>query len=286
MKSIINKTSNYIYYTEDKEAERLKRLNEVYNPNTQQLLIPILKPDMKVLEIGAGVGILGCWIAKKIGPNGQYYGLEQLSEQIEKATQLTKSYSLHNTHYIQGKVEEITANSSLANEKFDLIFCRWVIAHLPPKIVASVLQTLYSFLNPNGNLVCEEGDVTQAHCIDIHQQIIHPPAFQQWYDVVFKLEKEFDLDFSLGKNLLNIIMKSLPVNKAEIYRFQPVLSNKHSKEIVSLAIPSMKNAILKAKLLTENEVDQLEADLIELAEMSNIQVKFVENYAVLVKNSL
>src|SRR5476649_2325054 len=75
--------SHYVMKTGDAGAERLEMVNEYYNPLSRDFLLASgLKPGMRVLELGCGLGILSAWIAEIIGINGKLIAIDQSEQQL------------------------------------------------------------------------------------------------------------------------------------------------------------------------------------------------------------
>jgi 2-polyprenyl-3-methyl-5-hydroxy-6-metoxy-1,4-benzoquinol methylase len=283
---------SYIYESIDKEAERLHILNKIYNVNSLAHLTKLITPASVVLEIGPGIGMLGAEIAEKLSSTLQYTGLEQDIQQIERAkkTFAQRDLVVLPDTFIHGSVTDIDNIEGLKNKKFDLIFCRWVIAHLPADRVSTTLTNLYQYLKPGGYLVCEEGDVSVACVVNKAPTFTSPvtQAFDKWYTFSFALEKVFNLNLRIGADIEKILAESTATHPIT-YTFQPRLSSSEEKMMFSYAIASTKKAREHILLQDPNffhvfgDMDQLERDLIRLAEDQTVEIAYIKNYLTLVQ---
>lgn len=264
----------YIFSPKEQEIERLKRLNEIYNPHTISYLDRIISTGMAVLEIGPGNGILATWICDRIGKNGEYVAIEQSSEAIDitrKSLDAHKNYTL-----INGLAEDIGEISEINNKKFDVIYCRWVMAYINPTHLEKTLTKFFNLLNPNGYLICEEGDVEKATCINISENSIDQQAFNQWFQLTFKIGKAFNYDFKLGSHIKSMIEK-IAGYPPLISSFQPILETTYQKQIISFAMPAMSHFLIEHNLMNKEGIEKLTESLNTLAEDENLYIAFVDN---------
>lgn len=283
-------TFGYVYKSIDKEAERLKILNEIYNPSTLSKLEKFLTKEANVLEIGPGVGLLGIEITKRLSHPLQYIGLDQDSKQVERAQANFQEAGLPDCCILQGNVIEIDKITALDNRRFDIIFCRWVMAHIPAEILTFTLKNLYNRLNPGGKLICEEGDVSTVHLISKKELAGDPSkkAFEAWYGFSFALEKLYNIDLRLGIKIGQALLDAtgqIPDSDT----FQPRLSTPDHKIMLSYAIASTKTAVEQVvasglvPFFDSHVARTLEENLVKLAYDASIDINYIRNYFTFVK---
>jgi 2-polyprenyl-3-methyl-5-hydroxy-6-metoxy-1,4-benzoquinol methylase len=123
------------YY--DNFLDKLKKDHERANPRhtrAKQMLKSIIKPDMKVLDIGCGTGLTTVFMGE-IG--AQVIGIDISDKLIEFA----RLHSLHlpNVKYI---VQDITQFCMSLNEKFDAITIIDLLEHIPRANFTIFLETI------------------------------------------------------------------------------------------------------------------------------------------------
>lgn len=281
---------HYIYDSIEAEKLRLERLNTVYNPNTQESLRRLFKPKMRILEVGLGVGLLGSWLAKEAAKvSGHYVGLDKDQKQIDKAKLTFSEDGILNGKLVCCSLEDLDSLGGLG--QFDIIYGRWVLAHLDGEKMPPIVKQLYSMLKPGGYLVCEEGDVYDACCVrsvSDGKMVIKNVAFAQWVRLTKDLEELFKLNFRLGSILEKLFLDHLkPMGGIllSLNEFQPVLKSKEHKSILSLALPALKKTIASNAIMGDSNAAQLERDLWQLADDDQCWIKYIKNFIVAIQRS-
>ena len=270
----------YIFSDVNFEMERLKRLNEVYNPNTKSILIRYLKTGMNVFEIGFGTGEIAEWIVQQIGYTGKYTGIDISDENFAKIKTKIPEAIL-----IKRSVVDFDFNGTLKDEKFDIIFFRWVLAYTPKEKHASILGQLYQRLKPGGRLICEEFDLYAAHCTDAKDRSIRvsPPAFTEWVDLSRKVDAQFDANFGLGSKIAHLCEDIAgDPNLVTTTKFQGFFDSRYKKQILSIGMRSARETLVGAGLKREDSYNSLITELELLAEDSEVSVNYIEDTSVVV----
>ena len=84
--SKLNGRGEYVLATGDAAANRLRILHNVYGPGARALLIRAgIRPGMKVVDLGCGVGMTTQLLAELVGPTGQVIGVDYSTAQVEQA---------------------------------------------------------------------------------------------------------------------------------------------------------------------------------------------------------
>lgn len=266
------KTEVYTLQVGDEGKQRLSILNRLYNPSTQQLLINSgLRPGMKVLEVGCGTGELACWIATQVSPYGHVVAIDNSSKQLQLAKNIADKLEIKNITFILLSVYDLDQ----LTDSFDIIFSRWLLAHLLRPLEG--LMAMYRRLKLGGSLVSELANLDSS--------FIYPknPLLQRWYDVWTGVLKSEGKDIELGYKLPFILadMGCHPVNVA---LFQPMLSTFEEKASLGMDIKEAAEFIVKNKVATKQEVEQLVADLNAMA-YKNIVLSSVRNIQIIGKKS-
>jgi len=110
-----------------------------------KLLISDLEvlPGHHVLDIGSGTGLLGNYVAKKIGPEGQVIGIDPLPHRIDVAQRRTAA----NFQVKVGRAEDL---SEFPDDHFDIVYYNSVFHWIPDKALA--LREAKRVLKPGGRL--------------------------------------------------------------------------------------------------------------------------------------
>ena len=174
---------------------RKDKLDYCFNPTTQEfLLLSGLKPGMIVLDIGCGSGVMTDWIAQQIGPAGKVIAIENDDKQLNAARARAKKLAISNIEFKLCSAYDI---SSL-NQKFDFVYCRFVLHHLHKPI--DVITKIFQVLNPHGIYAAEEGIVNFAFSHPFSQawgdECLRVPS--PWTDV-----KENERDGNIGVKIFH-----------------------------------------------------------------------------------
>jgi SAM-dependent methyltransferase len=150
-------------------------LDVSFNPTTQAFISDAgIKPGMKVLDVGCGAGVMTAWLAKCVGPTGTVTAIDNSEVQLNVTRKRLEKENLSNV-----KTQVLSAyDIHQLNEKFDFIYCRFVLHHLhSPR---STIKIFYDNLKPNGIYVGEEGRVSAAFAY---------PASFAWNGYIPELKK-------------------------------------------------------------------------------------------------
>src|SRR5258708_18695221 len=123
----------YVHGTDPSEQERLARLNHATNAAFIELLH--LRPGMRVLEVGSGLGIVAVDVAKA-APGIEMTGVERAPQQLAAARRAP------NVRYVQGDAHHL----DFPDGSFDLVYARYVLEHVkgPEQVVAEMRRVTRS----------------------------------------------------------------------------------------------------------------------------------------------
>jgi SAM-dependent methyltransferase len=138
----------YVLGSSEGEHQRLMRQALTLAPTTQRLFIEAgVRPGMRVLEIGCGVGDVTQLTAALVTATGTVTGLDRDASSLARAR--VRTAHLPNVHFIE---------TDLSNPKvegiFDVIVGRFVLMFLPNPV--ATLRALTNHLRPGGVLACQE----------------------------------------------------------------------------------------------------------------------------------
>jgi SAM-dependent methyltransferase len=244
-------TRPYVLATGEAAAYRLRILHSLYGLGTRRVLLDSgLRPGMRVADMGCGVGMVTALLAELVGPEGNIFGIDASGAQLAKAREQV-SKSATNIHFIEASATE----TGLPPASFDLVYCRFLLLHLPEPERA--LREMRSLLKPNGILVCEDADLTTAGSEP-------PSAFDAFADLFCRLGPTRGLDYTLGRRLYRMV-QAAGFPAPEITFNQPIVARGENKRWLELSVAEAASVFVNAGLIT---ADELERTLIEMRHLS------------------
>ncbi|KAJ5453623.1 uncharacterized protein N7458_004579 [Penicillium daleae] len=93
--------------------------------NSIAFLLPHLKPDMKILDIGCGPGTITVDVAAHV-PQGHITGLERAGAILTQARANAQAKGVTNIDFVEGDANAL----SYADDTFDVVFCHQVLQHV------------------------------------------------------------------------------------------------------------------------------------------------------------
>ena len=241
----------YALATGEAAAYRLRLLHGLYGPGTRRVLLEAgLRRGMRVADVGCGVGMVTALLAELVGAEGQVVGIDASTAQVAQARQRLE------TRYTNVRFVETSATSTgLPPESFDLVYCRFLLIHLPEPERA--LREMGALLKPNGILVCEDVDVTSAGSEP-------PSALGAFADLWGRLGPARGLDYTLGRRLFHMVRAAgFPAPEAACY--QPVRARGRTKRLLELSVAEAGPAFVEAGLVMAAELERTLAEMHRLA---------------------
>jgi SAM-dependent methyltransferase len=237
----------YALATGEAAAHRLRILHGLYGPGSRRVLLEAgLRRGMRVADFGCGVGLVTALLAELVGPEGHVVALDSSGAQLAQARERMPAGGT-NIRF----VEASATDSGLPSASFDLVYCRFLLLHLPEP--GRALREMGALLKPNGILVCEDGDLTSAGSEP-------PSALGAFADLWGRLGPARGVDYTLGRRLFQMVQAaSFPA--PEITFNQPVLVRGENKRFLELSVAEAGPAFVEAGLIT---AEQLERTLAEM----------------------
>jgi SAM-dependent methyltransferase len=242
----------YALATGEAAAYRLHLLHDLYGPGTLRALLDAgLRPGMVAADIGCGVGMVTALLADLIGPQGHVFGIDASSAQLAQARERLNAGRTN-----LGFVEASATDTALPRGSFDLVYCRFLLIHLPEPERA--LREMRSLLKPGGILVCEDGDLTSAGSEP-------PSALGAFADLWGRLGPRRGVDYTLGKRLFHMV-RAAGFPAPEITFNQPVLARGENKRLLELSVAEAGPAFVEAGLITPDELERTLSEMRRLTE--------------------
>jgi ubiquinone/menaquinone biosynthesis C-methylase UbiE len=199
-----------------KENKHIQRdgqeANKVYNDrsltNDYRHLYSILKPGMKVLDIGCATGFISKDIAAIVGPNGKVTGIDNTESLI-----LSGKESHQNVTNLE--LIHIDLFDFNPEEKFDLIVSARVLQWLSnPK---EALLKMKSLLKPNGQISILDYDHT-----NLDWNPSPPESMQAFYNTFLKWRQDAGMNNKIAEDLPHLLKEAgfhsiEKINSDELY---------------------------------------------------------------------
>jgi 2-polyprenyl-3-methyl-5-hydroxy-6-metoxy-1,4-benzoquinol methylase len=122
----------------------------IININILHILALCLRGQRKVLDLGCGFGLFGCYFSM-LYPEISYCGFDVDPDRIEMAKQAAKYLGLHNTEFQCQDARELNLNG-----KFDAIMMIDLLHHIDDSSKHNLLATCARHLHRDGRLVIKE----------------------------------------------------------------------------------------------------------------------------------
>ena len=134
------------------ELQRLETQAALIDPMTRRYFLEAgLRPGMRVLDIGSGVGDVAFLAASIVGPDGAVVGVDRVPEALAGARARAGERSLHNVTFHEGELEDVTLD-----ESFDALVGRYVLMF--QERPAEVLRKVARHVKSGGPIVMHEPD--------------------------------------------------------------------------------------------------------------------------------
>lgn len=158
-----------------------------------QLLDSIrMKPCMRVLDIGFGLGFPVLELAMRLGTGSQIYGLDPWRAGIKRAREKVEKMGLSNVHLIEGVAENLPIDSQV----FDLIVSNNGINNVQD--IKETFKECYRVMKPESQMVFTMN-------LD--------DTFFEFYDIFRKVLKKQGLDNEIELLQKHIYEKRKPLNE-------------------------------------------------------------------------
>jgi ubiquinone/menaquinone biosynthesis C-methylase UbiE len=262
----MSKTATYIHGTEASEQQRLAALNRLTNGSFVEFLD--LKPGLRVLEVGSGLGLLAAAVADAM-PDIRVTGLEQASAQIAAATTDSR------IRYVQGDAHRLEFD----DESFDLVYARYVLEHVADP--ESVLREMKRVVRKGGRVAVCENDISLLR--------LDPecPAFERAWDAFQRHQHNLGGDSHIGRRLYRLFQRAGLANvelsvQPEVHWHGSVGFSGWIENILG-NIASAQQGLVESGLCDREQLNAAVAELNGLLENSQASSCFFWNRAIAVR---
>lgn len=139
------------------ERDRLRAQNLVYAPHTELLLsLSGIKPGMRVIDIGCGIGDMTIQIARMVGPTGTVVGVDMDPDALDVAEQ--QASDLGNVTFQQGTIPDLELGYQA-----DALVGRLIVMHLKDPV--QTIKKLRSTVRSGGTFALLDFNVQRSRTL-------------------------------------------------------------------------------------------------------------------------
>ncbi len=160
-------------------------------------LLPYLKPNMEVLDLGCGPGTISMDFAEML-TEGKLVGVDIEQTQIDVASYMSGKRGLSNTQF---QVIDVLRGLPFEDARFDVVHTHAVLHHLPDPL--GVLREMKRVLRPGGMLAVSEPIIKNIICYPESDELAKHVEMYVRY-----AREELDLDYNLGLRLRELYFKA------------------------------------------------------------------------------
>ena len=179
--------ASYIHGTSTDEQARLAALNRLTNDRFVEFLD--IKPQMHVLEVGSGLGLLAVDVAGAAN-DVSVVGIEKSRDQID-AAQPAPSVT-----YVEGDARQL----EFPDECFDLTYSRYLLEHI--RDPTSALKEMRRVTKRNGRVVSCENDISLVRLDPVC------PAFQTVWGKFQEFQSRLGGNARVGRSLFRLFREA------------------------------------------------------------------------------
>ena len=237
-------------YSED-EGLRLRRQAGELRQESAWLFDRIsLGAGSRAIDLGCGPqGVLDL-LSERVGSTGHVIGIERNRDSVAMARRFVADRALKNVEVVQGD-----ATTTGLPGCFDLVHARLVLVNVP--YVEAVVREMVRLARPGGVVASHEADYVSHFC---------DPPLRAW-DRLFEIFKAYSyahgIDLFVGRRTHRLLRQAGLVD-IEVNPVIHVYPHGHNRRVVFWDfLQNVRDRVLKQKLITESEFDELTAELKE-----------------------
>jgi len=167
--------------------------------NSAPHLIPYLKPDLKVLDVGCGPGTITVDLASRL-PQGFVYAIDPSADVIEKARQHAQEKRVTNVRFEVGDIHNWQGLDGVKEGSFDVVHAHQVLQHLQDPL--GCMKEMVRLTKKGGIVAVRDCDYGAMDWYPEH------PGMQKWKDLYIKVAKGLKAYPNMGKMLHSIALQA------------------------------------------------------------------------------
>jgi ubiquinone/menaquinone biosynthesis C-methylase UbiE len=222
-----------------------------------------IRRGMRVLDVGAGRGLVAMMVAERVGPEGLVIGIERESKWVEHASERARDHGLQHARFVEGDFQDPGLD---LDGRFDAVVGRRVLKYQADAVQA--VRSLVRHVQPKGVIAFLEmdGDVptTSSASLPLHDMV------RSWIWRTIELE---NADTKMGRNLYGVFQRA---GLQDIHvQVEGVVHTPNERPDLARVIRFLLPRIVASGIATEEEiaVDTLQARLdTERAEQQGVFV--------------
>lgn len=158
--------------------------------NSAAYLLPELRPDMAVLDIGCGPGTITADLAERV-PRGGVTALDAAADVLERARAVARERGRDNVRFTTGDVHAL----DFPDGSFDVVHAHQVLQHVGDPVAA--LREM--------RRVCRPGGIVAVRDADYAAMTWHPrvPGLDDWQDLYQRVARAGGGEPDAGRLLLS-----------------------------------------------------------------------------------
>ena len=237
----------YTLGTSAAERDRLRNQAADLLPHSKDLFASIgVQPGWHALDLGCGpIGNLGL-LAELTGPGGSVLGMDVNADNVALASEIVRSEGLGTVRVQAGDARA----TGLASSSFDLVHARLLLINVPSP--DEVLAEMVRLVKPGGWVTGEEADAILV-CYPRNE------AWDRMCALMLRAWRLADADISIGRRLPEMYrLAGLQDIGFRVYADGHPVGHRR-RMIVPDLVRSLRPKIIAAGLITERELDELDA---------------------------
>jgi|GEM_PF-4642422 len=289
---------NYMFdNTQELEGERLHICNVTHNPHSLKFISPLIKELPKrsqVMELGCGGGELAAEVVRLLPEESTLHLVDRSEDQLLRAKSIFKSTGPSESVKINAHKLDIVKEADALKRigKMDLIYCRWVICHIPDADRIDAIATILWALKPGGVFILEDGDNSSVQYLTKDESELPSYAkeankrFRETSDQICNFAK-IDIQYSAKKQQRDIkaAEQKVQLGDGEIIplgKYRLTLNDASQKRLLSTPWRTAINMIFHAKGI-ENPTKAMAEEFVKPADDcdgdDNIKAEFLTQSA-------
>ncbi|MGE0650803.1 MAG: methyltransferase domain-containing protein [Alphaproteobacteria bacterium] len=186
---LTERAGSYILGHSEREMERLQRQGEIFAEATEDVFCRAgIRPGMRVLDVGCGVGDVSLLVGRMVGPTGLVHGIDRTGSAVDMARHRAEAAGLSHLRF---EVSDIGRLPERAD--YDAVVGRFILLHLGDP--AETVKRLAAQLRPGGVLASVEMDIESATAVP------ELPLFRQAVRWIIELYRRTGVEPDMGSRL-------------------------------------------------------------------------------------